>query len=91
MSDEAIGREIRQLREDIRDDLGEIKAQLSQLLPREVYTAHHEAIKTRVSKLESDLDALETRGTATRRWIVTAVVVPTVTMIVTIVLAVWRP
>lgn len=59
MSDEAIGREIRQLREDIRDDLGEIKTQLSLLLPREVYTAHHDAIKSRMSKLEADVERLE--------------------------------
>lgn len=87
MSDEAIGREIRQLREDLKDDLGDIKAKLVELLPREVYTANHEALKHRVSTLEAEVKRAEDERTATRRWLITAIVVPIVTVTVTIILA----
>ncbi|WP_026931235.1 hypothetical protein [Glycomyces tenuis] len=88
MTDEAIGREIRQLRDDIKDDLGEIKGELGKLLPREVYTARHEALTRRVESLEREAELAETRQTATRRWMVSAVVIPLVSMTVMIILAV---
>jgi hypothetical protein len=86
VADEALGREIKQLRADLRDDLTEIKSQLAGLLPREVYDAKHEALKERVKSLELKADVAEDRQTATRRWLISAVVLPLVAIAVTIIL-----
>ena len=99
MADEATVREIQRLREDLKDDLGDIKAQLGALLPREVYSANHEALKRRVDTLERDLERAETERKQTaerteservtyRRWAVSAVVLPLVSLAVMIILAV---
>lgn len=109
MADEAIGREIRQLREDTKAGLAKIESGLEKLLPREVYSANHEALKRRVEVLERDLERVETTRehdveraatqrkadaekveaarVATRRWLITAIVVPTVSLAVSIILA----
>ena len=60
MPDDSLSREIRQLRGDLRDDLTEIKASIAGLLPREVYAAHHEALKHRVAVVEAEVKTLET-------------------------------
>lgn len=88
MADEAIGREIRQLRIDYKEDVSELKADQSKLLPREVYTARHEALERRISALEREVELAEASRVATRRWLVSAVVLPLVSMVVMIILAV---
>lgn len=88
VADEAIGREIRQLRQDLKEDLGEIKSQLGALLPREVYEAKHSALVQRVETLERDVKAAESERTANRRWFIASVVVPLGSMAVMIILAV---
>lgn len=98
MADEAIGREIRQLREDTKNGLAKIEAGLDKLLPREVYSANHEALKRRVEVVERDLERLEaerdhdaeraeTERANNRRWLIASIVVPVATMTVTIILA----
>lgn len=109
VADDALGREIKQLRGDFKEGLVDIKAELGKLLPREVYSANHEALKRRVDMLERELERVETarerdveRATeqrradaekvetarvATRRWLITAIVVPTVSVAVSIILA----
>lgn len=88
VADEAIGREIRQLRQDLKEDLGDIKAQLGALLPREVYEAKHSALVQRVETLERDAKAAESERTTNRRWFIASVVVPLGSMAVMIILAV---
>jgi hypothetical protein len=88
VTDESIGREIRQLRADLKEDLGEIKGQLGALLPREVYTANHEALKHRVSTLEIELKRAESERVNARRWAIASVVLPVVSLTVMIILAV---
>lgn len=88
MTDEAIGREIRQLREDTKSGLGDIKNELSKLLPREVYDAKHTALVQRVETLERDAERAEAERTANRRWFIASVVVPLGSMAVMIILAV---
>lgn len=88
MTDEAIGREIRQLRADLKEDFTEVKGQIAGLLPREVYHAKHEALQERVRTLELKAQLAEERQTSTRRWLISAVVLPLVSMAVMIILAV---
>jgi hypothetical protein len=109
VADEAIGREIRQLRADTNNGLAKIETGLEKLLPREVYSANHEALKRRVEVLErelerveaarerdieraaeqreADAEKVEAARVATRRWLITAIIVPTVSLAVSILLA----
>lgn len=61
MSDDATAEQIRILRADLRDDLGEIKAALAALLPREVWAAHRDADVHRLAALETAVAALSAR------------------------------
>jgi len=88
VTDEAIGREIRQLRDDTKAGLGDIKAELGKLLPREVYEAKHDSLVRRVDALEKEAERAEAERVATRRWLISAVVLPLVSMAVMIILAV---
>jgi hypothetical protein len=99
VADDAIGREIRQLRADLKEDLGEIKSSLGALLPREVYIAEHNALVRRVETVERDLERAEAERKRSeerseaerinhRRWLITAIVVPLGSAAVTIILAV---
>jgi len=88
VTDDAIGREIRQLRDDTKSGLGDIKAELSKLLPREVYEAKHDSLVRRVDTLEKEAERAETERITARRWVIACVVLPLVSMAVMIVLAV---
>jgi hypothetical protein len=88
VADEAIAREIGQLREDNRTGLAKIEAGLEKLLPREVYLARHDALVRRVEVLEREQERAETERTNNRRWFIASVVVPLVSMAVMIILAV---
>lgn len=91
MSDEAIVRELERLRIDIKEDFAELRTQLGALLPREVYTAHRDAMMQRLDNVEKAVDGIDARQVASRRWIVSAVVLPVVSILVMIGLTVWQP
>lgn len=58
-AEDAIGREIRQLREDLGGRLTDIKSELARLVPREVYDAHRGELMRRVEILERDVEMAE--------------------------------
>lgn len=58
MTDEAIGRELAQLRKDLKEDLGELRTDLAGLVSRDVHDAHLGRIADRVSTVERDVDRL---------------------------------
>lgn len=98
MTDDALGREIRQMREDVRARLDAIQQQLTALLPREVYEAHRNAMQRQLDGVEADVRALDASIEAaerdrigTRRWAVSAVVVPILSIVVGIILFALRP
>ncbi|CAM3460685.1 hypothetical protein [Stackebrandtia soli] len=82
MTDDALGREIRQMRQDIRDDFAHA---------REVADLKHATLEARVNALEQAAAAEAAERRTTRRWLIGAVIVPSVMMLVTVILAVWRP
>lgn len=77
MTDEARDREIVQLRNDLRERVS-----------KDVYEAHREAIDRRITSLEREVELAEMSRIATRRWLISAVVLPLVSMAVMIILAV---
>jgi len=91
VADDPVGREIRQLREDLRDDIAQLRSELDRRVLREVHSAEYKSLEARLSALEREVEAAETKQVGQRRWLVSAVVLPVIALIVTIVLAVTRP
>lgn len=58
MSDEAIARELKQLRQDFKEDFAEIRAGLGALVSKDVHDAHLGRVIDRVSNVEKDLERL---------------------------------
>lgn len=84
MADDPIARELAQFRLDIRDDFKdvkddftEVKARLDKLVPREVYDLQHQELTKRVQALEQARADDAKRLRDTLKWVVGAVLVPT--------------
>lgn len=90
MTDDAISRELAQLRADLRDDFTELKSQIASLLPRELANERHESMKQRMKNLEDEFAKQESERTASRRWAIGAIVFPLISVTVTIVLTLVR-
>jgi hypothetical protein len=99
VADEATRVQIKELRAEFKEGLVDIKTGLGALLPREVYEARHDALIRRVDTLERDFERAEAERkqiaeraesdrTALRRWFISAVVLPLVSVAVMIILAV---
>jgi hypothetical protein len=67
VADESLGREIKQLRDDLKEDLGEFRAILAGLVSREVHDVQLGRVTDRISTLERDLDRLIAAIDADRR------------------------
>lgn len=87
VADDALGREIKQFREDTGRSFQRLEAGLDKLLPREVYEARHDALVKRVDTLEKDAERAEADRIAMRRWLISAVVLPVGSVVITIILA----
>lgn len=94
MSDEPtlgeLGRLIQALRGDMRDDLAQLNTRLDKVVPMDVYTVEKNQITDRVTALESQREKDAERMTATRRWLIGAVVLPLVGILLPIVVIFTR-
>jgi hypothetical protein len=95
ISNAELARRLGDLRSDLHDDLGEIKRQLSQLVPREVYDAHRAAFDERIrfqaqlqEGLRKDFDAAADERRQALRLVVGSVAVPIIIVIVQILLSI---
>lgn len=91
MTDDALAQRIDHLRDDMHDDLVDIKDQLKSLLPREVYEVRHQQLADRVTALEAQRAEDAKQRRADRRWILGVVVVPVVIAVVQIALTLGGP
>jgi len=85
-----LGRLIQALRGDTRDDFAQLHARLDRVVPMDVYTVEKNQIADRVSALESQREKDAERVTATRRWLIGAVVLPLVGILLPIVVILAR-
>ncbi|MCX4504339.1 hypothetical protein [Streptomyces anulatus] len=69
-----LGRLIQSLRDDVREDLGNLNGRLDAVVPRDVYTIEKEQIASRVTALETQREKDTDRVTATRRWMIGVVI-----------------
>ncbi|WP_028814422.1 hypothetical protein [Streptomyces flavidovirens] len=89
MSNGELGRLIQSLREDMREDLGQLNSRLDKVVQVEVYNIEKTTIAERVAALETQREKDAERILATRRWMigvvitVVAVLLPYLTAIVT--------
>lgn len=102
MAEDAIGREIKQFRADMKEDLGEIRADLSHLVSREVHDAHLGRVNDRVTNVEKSVErlvgALEAdkattaeRRAADRRMVIGALIAAGLSIVVDVVSATGGP
>jgi len=80
--DSAVIREIQQLREDIKDDFAQMRAEIARKADADLTTERQQTMSRRIEDLEAARrhDAEQKRGD--RRWIVAAIVVPVVVALV---------
>lgn len=78
MSDEPsngeLGRLIQALRDDVREDLGNLNGRLDSVVPRDVYTIEKTQLGDRVTALETQREKDAERILATRRWMIGVVI-----------------
>jgi septal ring factor EnvC (AmiA/AmiB activator) len=67
VADDALGREIKQLRADLKEDLAEFRPLLAGLVSREVHDVQLGRVTDRISTVERDLDRLVAAMEAERR------------------------
>ena len=80
-----LGRLIQALRGDVRDDLAQLNHRLDRVVPMDVYTVEKNQMNQRVTALEQQREKDAERVTATRRWLIGAVVLPLVGILLPIV------
>lgn len=73
-----LGRLIQALRGDMRDDLAQLNSRLDKVVPMDVYTIQQQQMTDRVAALEAQREKDTERVTATRRWLIGAVILPLV-------------
>lgn len=69
-----LGRLIQSLREDWREDLGQLNQRLDKVVPVDVYTIEKTQIAERVTALETQREKDAERILATRRWMIGVVI-----------------
>jgi hypothetical protein len=74
MSNGELGRLIQSLREDMREDLGQLNSRLDKVVTQDVYTIEKATINERVSALETHREKDAERVLATRRWLIGVVI-----------------
>ncbi|MET9516376.1 hypothetical protein [Streptomyces sp. NPDC002994] len=81
MSNGELGRLIQSLREDMREDMGQLNLRLDKVVPVDVYTIEKTTITERVSALETQREKDAERIIATRRWMVGVVITVVVALL----------
>lgn len=69
-----LGRLIQSLREDWREDLGQLNQRLDKVVPVDVYTIEKTQLGDRVTALENQREKDAERILATRRWMIGVVI-----------------
>lgn len=81
-----LGRRLDDLSRDMKEDLAEILRRQDAYVLREVYAVERRASDARLDHLERQIQNAEEQRKQLVRWVISAVIVPTVALIVTIVL-----
>ena len=75
---------------DIRDDIRQMEGRIDSKVSHEVYQLRHDALLARVTTLETLREKDAEKLVATRRWLIGAVIVPLVSVLLPIVLALMQ-
>lgn len=86
ISSSELGRRLDDLSRDMKEDLAEILRRQDAYVLREVYAVERRASDARLDHLERQIQNAEEQRKQLFRWVISAVIVPTVALIVTVVL-----
>ena len=86
-----LARRLEQFRRDVHEDLADIGRRMDAYVLREVYQAERLAMETRITVLEGRVRDGEEQRRGMTRWLISAVVIPTVVLIVTVFLNLRGP
>ncbi|NUP37041.1 MAG: hypothetical protein HOY76_08485 [Streptomyces sp.] len=94
MADEpTLGEVVRRLedvRQDLKEDVRDLGGRLDSKVDQQVYDLRHEALTARVIALETLREKDADRVSATRRWLIGAVIVPVVGIVLPTILLLMR-
>ncbi|MDQ0795564.1 hypothetical protein [Streptomyces sp. B1I3] len=76
-----LGRLIQALRDDVREDLGNLNGRLDSFVSQDVYTIEKTQINARVTTLETQRERDADRIVATRRWMIGVVITVVVALL----------
>ncbi|MFC9248057.1 hypothetical protein ACFT7S_29755 [Streptomyces sp. NPDC057136] len=76
-----LGRLIQALRDDVREDLGNLNGRLDSFVSQDVYTIEKTQIDSRVATLETKREQDADRLVATRRWMIGVVITVVVALL----------
>lgn len=86
-----LARRLDEIRRDVHDDFADIRRRMDSYVLREVYQAERAASETRINTLERRMDTSEQQRRTLMQWLISAVVIPTVALIVTVILNLRGP
>ncbi|MEU8329810.1 hypothetical protein [Micromonospora sp. NPDC048839] len=86
-----LARRLDAFRRDVHDDLSDISRRMDAYVLREVYQAERLADQTRIGVLERRVDQGDEQRRAQSRWLISAVIIPTVALVATVVLNLMGP
>lgn len=86
-----LSRQIDLMRAEIRDDFAEQRRRQDEFVLKAVYDTEIGALKQRVTDVETEHRRSEESRRAQLKWLVTAIIVPVVTLVTTVVLALRGP
>lgn len=81
-----LGRRIDRVAQDVREDIAVLTSRQEQYVLQRVYAAEQQLLQLRITQLEQRVKEGEDQRRATTRWIVAAIVVPTLTALSTLIL-----
>ena len=86
-----LARRLDQFGRDVREDLADLSRRMDAYVLREVYQAERLAMETRITVLEGRVRDGEEQRRGMTRWLISAVVIPAVALVVTIILNLQGP
>lgn len=83
-------RRLEDVRQDLKEDVRDIGGRLDNKVDAEIYRFRHEALTARVTALEALREKDADRVSATRRWLIGAIIVPLIGIVMPVVLLLAR-
>jgi len=91
ITNDELARRLSDIRNEVRDDLAEIRRAQERYVLREVHDAKMSGVNDRITRIEVTSAQHEEQRRGDRRWFIAAIVMPAVAVLVTLFLALRGP